>query len=767
MKFIENGLYKKAFLVPLFIIVIHCGFAQNNSQYLSQSVPTTVSAGEVFSVSLTFKNSGSYVWKKSNPKGYFLGSENSRDNFTWGTNRLYLPGDVAVNDEVEITGSLTAPTTPGVYDFQWQMLQDGVQWFGQKSENVKITVADKGNSAVFISQTIRSFASPNDKFSVSVTFKNVGGTTWKSVDNYFLGSQNPQDNTTWGEGNSRIQLPKDVAPGEQVIFTFNITAPASEDYYNFQWQLLQEDVEWFGEKSTNRVISVSNDDVEKVDPNTLDNKIMFGYQGWFGARGDGSKVNAWSHYFANNNKNLPTVDFWPDISECDADELFNTGLTLPNGDPAMLPSAYTFKTVNRHFKWLADYHLDGVFLQRFVNELSDSRYKNFRDKVLQNVKSGAETFGRVFAVMYDISSSSDINRFERIKQDWVELVDAGVTESSSYLKHNGLPILSVWGIGFNHHGYKYTPAEAMDLINFLTNNPNSKYNVTLMGGVPTYWRQLMNDSETDPGWKEVYTSLDIISPWSVGRYSNYSGINSFKYNIIRPDKRYIGELNDAGKDIDYLPVIWPGFSWGNLQAFHGNTSIYNQIPRDGGNFFWKQAYNVIDEDIKMIYVAMFDEIDEGTAMFKLAPTQQEVPDPNQFSNGIEFISLDADGENLPSDWYLQLADCTGKVMKGEMPLTVEMPECTSTSSDYIPLVNKEDNFTIKSYKDYIEVTFFSKGNYTINMLNSFGQIILSKKIIVTDYVPAKERIELSSQNFGVYIISVSDKKIRKSLKFKL
>jgi hypothetical protein len=51
----------------------------------------------------------------------------------------------------------------------------------------------------------------------------------------------------------------------------------------------------------------------------------------------------------------------------------------------------------------------------------------------------------------------------------------------------------------------------------------------------------------------------------------------------------------------------------------------------------------------MIYGAMFDEVDEGTAMFKLAPTRESVP------SGVPIVTLDADGEQLPSDWYLQLA----------------------------------------------------------------------------------------------------------------
>jgi hypothetical protein len=35
---------------------------------------------------------------------------------------------------------VTAPATPGSYNFQWRMLNLGVQWFGEQSTNVVVTV---------------------------------------------------------------------------------------------------------------------------------------------------------------------------------------------------------------------------------------------------------------------------------------------------------------------------------------------------------------------------------------------------------------------------------------------------------------------------------------------------------------------------------------------------------------------------------------------------------------------------------------------------
>jgi hypothetical protein len=69
----------------------------------------------------------------------------------------------------------------------------------------------------------------------------------------------------------------------------------------------------------------------------------------------------------------------------------------------------------------------------------------------------------------------------------------------------------------------------------------------------------------------------------------------------------------------------------------------------------------------MLYGAMFDEVDEGTAMFKLAPTPAQLP-----AQGV-FVPLDIDGAKLPSDWYLRLANQAGKMLRGEIPRQSTMP----------------------------------------------------------------------------------------------
>ena len=111
-----------------------------------------------------------------------------------------------------------------------------------------------------------------------------------------------------------------------------------------------------------------------------------------------------------------------------------------------------------------------------------------------------------------------------------------------------------------------------------------------------------------------------------------------------------------------MPVVFPGFSWQNLKKSQGTTSDLNSIPRLKGEFLWRQFYNAIDENVSTIYVAMFDEMDEGTCIFK-------VDDNPPSSTASQFTNY----EGLPNDYYLWLTGKAGEALRGEISLTSAQP----------------------------------------------------------------------------------------------
>ena len=94
-------------------------------------------AGQSYDVVVRLRNSGTNTWVAG---AYRLGSQNPYNNFTWGMHRVALDADVAPGEQGDIAWSVTAPATPGNYNFQWRMLQEFVEWFGETSVNVPVSV---------------------------------------------------------------------------------------------------------------------------------------------------------------------------------------------------------------------------------------------------------------------------------------------------------------------------------------------------------------------------------------------------------------------------------------------------------------------------------------------------------------------------------------------------------------------------------------------------------------------------------------------------
>ncbi len=403
----------------------------------------------------------------------------------------------------------------------------------------------------------------------------------------------------------------------------------------------------------------------RVDGSTLRGKLIMGYQGWFACPGDGGARNGWVHWFARNQATAATttVDLLPDVSELGKDELCSTGWVSRSGKPVQLYSAQNSKTVDRHFAWMKQYGIDGVALQRFVVGLRPSPNSPGNDRVLANVRAAAESNGRVFFIMYDVAQAPE-NWADLIEKDWERLESEGITRSPAYQRHRDHPVLAFAGIGANTR--PATAQVTLQLLARLRKISQSYGGITFFGCLPTNWRTLDGDNIRDPAWTEVYRSLDVISPWTVGRFRDEAGADRYRKQRLEPD---IAEARRLG--IDYMPVVFPGFSWWNMMSYRKETaerhSQTNQIPRQCGRFYWRQVANAVDSGANMLYNAKLDEVVEGTAMYKIVANSQDLPPEPPF------VALDADGCPLPSDWYLRLAGKATLTLRHEIPLSFEMP----------------------------------------------------------------------------------------------
>lgn len=382
----------------------------------------------------------------------------------------------------------------------------------------------------------------------------------------------------------------------------------------------------------------TTESMSRVRFKSIRNLVMAGYQGWFNTPEDGAGLG-WKH-FEKEKEFKPgkcTIDLWPDVSEYE--KTYETAFKLPDETPAKVFSSYDASTTDLHFKWMKQYGIDGVFMQRFVVSIRNQKGKDNYNKILNNAVLSAEKYDRAICLMYDLSGM-EAGEEDILIRDWKELCEKYKLVSRNnnhYVYHHGKPLVAVWGIGFNDRR-KYGYEQVKKIIDFLKSEGCS-----ILVGVPTHWRTLTIDAVSDTRLLELVKQADIVHPWLVGRFDNHT---------YEPYRKSIEEdikwCKANGKD--YMPVLFPGFSWHNMKK----DAPQNMIPRLGGCFFWQQVKGAVDVGAESLYLAMFDEIDEGTAFFKCTNT----PPVGESS----FITYEGEAP----DHYLWLAGEAAKYLRGEL-----------------------------------------------------------------------------------------------------
>lgn len=372
--------------------------------------------------------------------------------------------------------------------------------------------------------------------------------------------------------------------------------------------------------------------------NSINGLVMAGYQGWFNVPADNAGLG-WKHY-AKNKEFKPgkcTIELWPEISEYE--KTYETAFTLADGSSARVFSSRDASTTNLHFKWMKEYGIDGAFMQRFVVSLRTKESVDNYTAILDNAIRAAEANNRAVCVMYDLSGMIP-GEEDLLMKDWTRLstkYKITTRVDNHYLYHRGKPLVAVWGIGFNDNR-RYGYEQVNKIIDFL-----KKEGCSILVGVPAHWRTLNEDAMADIQLHKIIEKADVVHPWLVGRFDNQS-YQSYQ-EMIKEDIIWCKMHHK-----DYMPVLFPGFSLHNLKE----GAKLDQIPRLEGRFFWRQVAGAIDAGAKSLYLAMVDEIDEGTAFFKCTNNPPVGASP--------FLTY----QGLESDYYLWLAGQAAKCLRGEI-----------------------------------------------------------------------------------------------------
>ncbi len=148
----------------------------NDAAVVSGSVPAAVPAGSTFAAIITMNNNGSKPWT-SDATAHKLGSQNPQDNTRWGISRVNLPsGTINPGANAVFSFIATAPVTPGTYAFDWKMVEDGVEWFGDTSTRT-ITVTPSG--PIINPQPVSKTVNPGVNTSFTVGAAGTGTLTYQ------------------------------------------------------------------------------------------------------------------------------------------------------------------------------------------------------------------------------------------------------------------------------------------------------------------------------------------------------------------------------------------------------------------------------------------------------------------------------------------------------------------------------------------------------------------------------------------------------------
>lgn len=225
-------------------------YAAGNSELVSQTLTSSMVAGQTYTATVTFKNTGFETWTKS--AGYRLGVVNGA---TWGVTSVALGSGDAILPGQSKTFSFPvyAPITAGAYNLQCKLYKGGSS-FGATSTSGTATVTVRQHAARYMSQVVPSSVKAGTTFAITVTMRNVGTNTWTQAAGYGL-SCDPSS-LYWGVSKVFVAPSDSVGQGVDKVFTFNVTAPSTPGSYSMRWQMNRTSVGFFGDKTGTRTITV-------------------------------------------------------------------------------------------------------------------------------------------------------------------------------------------------------------------------------------------------------------------------------------------------------------------------------------------------------------------------------------------------------------------------------------------------------------------------------------------------------------------------------
>jgi hypothetical protein len=242
--------------------------------------------GQQVYVGVQALNTGNTTWTNSGPTPVMLGTSSPLDrisafcdNWGYGCNRpaAMQQASVAPGQVATFEFWMKAPSTPGVYNEHFNLIETGTTWFPDQGLNFYMTVVP----AVYNWQPTGQFAytdstmttgagttgmHPGNLVYVGFTARNTGNVTWTNSGSNPIdaGTTSPLDRNSafcdsWGWGCNRPArlLQASVAPGQVGTFEYYMKAPPQTGTYIEHFSLVAEGITWMNDPGLNFYLTVT------------------------------------------------------------------------------------------------------------------------------------------------------------------------------------------------------------------------------------------------------------------------------------------------------------------------------------------------------------------------------------------------------------------------------------------------------------------------------------------------------------------------------
>ncbi|TMG38459.1 MAG: SpoIID/LytB domain-containing protein [Chloroflexi bacterium] len=225
-----------------------------NAKFGVVTLPAMLAATS-YQVAVPVTNTGSVGWPSAGVNLVDLSyhwHDASGQTVVWDGVRTPLPANVDVNGTVTVSATVVTPTAPGAYILTFDLVHEGVAWFGQLG-SVPLRLPGPVQPSIFAA----AYAAPTvgtaffgEQKTIPLTVTNAGNVPWPATGpnpvNLSYHMYGPSGEVVLWDG-PRTPLGGDVLPGQAKSLSLTYMAPGAAGTYTIAVDLVKEGVSWFSD----------------------------------------------------------------------------------------------------------------------------------------------------------------------------------------------------------------------------------------------------------------------------------------------------------------------------------------------------------------------------------------------------------------------------------------------------------------------------------------------------------------------------------------